>query len=201
MLWYNSNGNLNNVYQSPSNLMHEKNARDKEMKWMQSIGIAGIKVDFFAGDKQNSMQLYQDILYDANRYGLLVIFHGCTLPRGWEVLYPNFVASEAVVASEMVYFVENDAKREPYDLTLHPFCRNAVASMDWGGIIMNRKLSKDNKSRHSRKTTDTFELDSGIVTQTFVQCVEMQPNNLDDLPQVEIDFLKNLPTTWDETNL
>lgn len=199
MLWYNSNGNLNNVYQSPRDLMHEKNARDKEMKWMQSIGIAGIKVDFFAGDKQNSMQLYEDILYDANRYGLLVIFHGCTLPRGWEILYPNFVSSEAVVASEMVYFVENDANREPYDLTLHPFCRNAVASMDWGGVIMNRKLSKDNKSRHSRKTTDTFELASGIVTQTFVQCIEMQPNNLDDLPQIEIDFLKNLPTTWDET--
>jgi hypothetical protein len=99
----------------------------------------------------------------------------------------------------MVYFVENDAKREPYDLTLHPFCRNAVASMDWGGVIMNRKLSKDNKGRHSRKTTDTFEIASGIVTQTFVQCVEMQPNNLDDVPQVEIDFLKNLPTTWDET--
>ena len=199
MLWYNSNGDLNNVYQSPYNILHDKNARDKEMKWLQSIGIAGIKVDFFAGDKQNSMQLYQDILTDANKYGLLVIFHGCTLPRGWEVLYPNFVASEAVVASEMVYFVENDANREPYDLTLHPFCRNAVASMDWGGVIMNRKLSKDNKGRHSRKTTDTFEIASGIVTQTFVQCVEMQPNNLDDVPKLELDFLRNLPTTWDET--
>ena len=199
MLWYNSNGYLNDVSQSPKDLMHNSIARDREMKWMQSIGIAGIKVDFFAGDKQNSMQLYEDILFDANRYGLLVIFHGSTLPRGWEVLYPNFVANEAVVASEMVYFVENDANREPYDLTLHPFCRNAVASMDWGGVIMNRKMSKDNNNRHSRKTTDTFELASGIVTQAFVQCIEMQPNNLDDLPQIEIDFLKNLPSTWDET--
>lgn len=194
MLWYNSDGG-----QSPSNLMNEKNVRDKEMKWLKDIGVAGIKVDFFSGDKQNQMQLYHDILVDANRYGLLVIFHGCTLPRGWEVLYPNFVAAEAVVASEMAYYVENDANREPYDLTLHPFCRNSVASMDWGGVIMNRKMSKDNKSRHSRKTTDTFELASGIVTQTFVQCVEMQPNNLDDVPKVELDFLRSLPTTWDET--
>ena len=199
MLWYNSNGYLNDVSQSPKDLMHNSIARDREMKWMQSIGIAGIKVDFFAGDKQNSMQLYEDIHFDANRYGLLVIFHGSTLPRGWEILYPNFVANEAVVASEMVYFVENDANREAYDLTLHPFCRNAVASMDWGGVIMNRKMSKDNNNRHSRKTTDTFELASGIVTQAFVQCIEMQPNNLDDLPQIEIDFLKNLPSTWDET--
>ena len=64
---------------------------------------------------------------------------------------------------------------------------------------MNRYLSKDNKSRHSRKTTDTFELASGIIMQTSVQCVAMQPNNLEELPQVELDFLKELPTTWEET--
>lgn len=47
------------------------------------------------------MQLYEDILADANDYGLMVIFHGCTLPRGWERMYPNFVACEAVLASEI----------------------------------------------------------------------------------------------------
>jgi hypothetical protein len=73
--------------------------------------------------------------------------------------------------------------------------------MDWGGIIMNKYLSKDNKSRHSRKTTDIFELASGIIMQTSVQCVAMQPNNLDnnELPQFELDFLRQLPTTWEET--
>lgn len=59
-----------------------------------------------------------------------MIFHGCTLPRGWERMYPNFVASEAVMASENVYFTPEDAAREAFDLTIHPFCRNAVASMD-----------------------------------------------------------------------
>jgi hypothetical protein len=179
--------------------MHTSIAREKEMKWMKSIGIAGIKVDFFGGDKQMTMKLYEDILSDANRYGLQVIFHGCTLPRGWEKIYPNFVASEAVLASENVFFNEQSAIREPFDLTLHPFCRNSLASMDWGGIIMNRYLSRDNKSRHSRKTTDVFEMASGIIMQTAVQCVAMQPNNLEELPKVEIDFLKELPTTWDET--
>ena len=29
----------------------------------------------------------------------------------------------------------------------------------------------------------------------------VQPNNLQDLPQVEIDLMKTLPTTWDETRL
>jgi len=32
-----------------------------------------------------------------------------------------------------------------------------------------------------------------------VQCVAMQPNNLQELPQFELDFLRALPTTWDET--
>ena len=35
--------------------------------------------------------------------------------------------------------------------------------------------------------------------QTSVQCVAMQPNNLDELPQFEMDFLRQLPTTWEET--
>ena len=64
---------------------------------------------------------------------------------------------------------------------------------------MNKWMSRDNKSRHTRKTTDIFEMASGIIMQTSVQCVAMQPNNLDELPQFEIDFLRGLPTTWEET--
>ena len=199
LLWYNSNGFWNDAPQGPRDCMSTAIAREREMKWMQSIGIKGIKVDFFGGDKQETMRLYEDILSDANRYGLQVVFHGCTIPRGWERMYPNYVASEAVLASENVFFNEGAAIKQPFDLTLHPFCRNATASMDWGGIIMNKYLSKDNKSRHSRKTTDIFEMASGIIMQTSVQCVAMQPNNLGELPQFEMDFLKQLPTTWNET--
>ncbi|MBR1547960.1 MAG: glycoside hydrolase family 97 C-terminal domain-containing protein, partial [Prevotella sp.] len=105
----------------------------------------------------------------------------------------------AVLASENVYFTEAAAQREAYDLTLHPFCRNAVATMDWGGVMMNRYMSRDNKSRHTRKTTDTFEMASGITNQTSIQCVAMCPNNLDELEQWQLAFLRQLPSTWDET--
>ncbi|MBR2292491.1 MAG: glycoside hydrolase family 97 catalytic domain-containing protein [Prevotella sp.] len=199
MLWYNSNGYANDAPQGPRHCLNTALARNREMKWMQGIGVKGIKVDFFGGDKQETMQLYEDILADANRYGIQVIFHGCTLPRGWERMFPNYVASEAVLASENVFFSEGAALREPFDLTVHPFCRNAVASMDWGGVIMNRYMSRDNKSRHSRKTTDVFEMASGITNQTSVQCVAMCPNNLTELQPFELDFLRQLPSTWDET--
>ena len=199
LMWYNSNGFWNDAPQTPRNCMNTAVAREKEMSWLESIGVKGIKVDFFGGDKQQTMQLYEDILSDANRHGLQVVFHGCTVPRGWERMYPNFVASEAVLASENLFFGEGATISEGFDLTLHPFCRNATASMDWGGIIMNKFMSTDNKSRHSRKTTDIFELASGITMQTSVQCVAMQPNNLQELPQFEMDFLRELPTTWEET--
>jgi hypothetical protein len=199
LLWYNSNGFWNDAPQTPRNCMNTAIAREREMKWLQSIGVKGIKVDFFGGDKQETMRLYEDILSDANRYGLQVVFHGCTIPRGWERMYPNYVASEAVLASENLFFGEGATFSEPFDLTLHPFCRNATASMDWGGIIMNKWMSRDNKSRHTRKTTDIFEMASGLIMQTSVQCVAMQPNNLEELPQFEMDFLRQLPTTWQET--
>ena len=199
LLWYSSNGFWNDAPQTPRNCMNTSIAREKEMKWLNSIGVKGIKVDFFGGDKQETLQLYEDILSDANRYGLQVIFHGCTLPRGWEIMYPNYVSSEAVMASENVYFTEADAEREAFDLCMHPFCRNAVATMDWGGIILNRHMSRDNKSRHTRKTTDIFELASGITTQSYIQCAALCPNNLSEVPEFEIDFIRTMPTTWDET--
>ena len=199
LLWYNSNGFWNDAPQTPRNCMNTAIAREREMKWLQSIGVKGIKVDFFGGDKQETMRLYEDILSDANRYGLQVVFHGCTIPRGWERMYPNYVASEAVLASENLFFGEGATISEGFDLTLHPFCRNATASMDWGGIIMNKWMSRDNKSRHTRKTTDIFEMAAGIIMQTSVQCVAMQPNNLEELPQFEMDYLRQLPTTWEET--
>ena len=199
MLWYNSNGAWSDAPQTPKQCMNTTLTRRKEMAWLKSIGVKGIKVDFFAGDKQHTMQLYEDILTDANDFGIQVIFHGCTLPRGWERMYPNYVASEAVLASENTFFNEHHAINEGFELTMHPFCRNAVASMDWGGTIMNRYMSPDNKSRHRRYTSDIFEMAASIVIQTSVQCIAMQPNNLSDLPQMELDFLREVPTSWDET--
>ena len=201
MLWYNSNGAWNDAPQSPFHRMDKSAPRREEMAWMERIGVKGIKVDFFGGDKQHTMQLYEDILTDANDFGLQVIFHGCTLPRGWERMFPNFVGSEAVLASENTYFTEYHAQQEGFQLTMHPFCRNAVASMDWGGTIMNRYMSKDNKSRHRRFTSDTFEMAASIVNQCAIQCIAMQPNNLTDIPQFERDFLRTVPTQWLETRL
>ncbi|MBQ6291017.1 MAG: glycoside hydrolase family 97 N-terminal domain-containing protein, partial [Bacteroidales bacterium] len=92
-LWYSSSGYWNDISQCPLNKMDSAVERKKEMKWLQDIGVKGIKVDFFGGDKQETMRIYEGVLSDADDYGLMVIFHGCTLPRGWERMYPNYVGS------------------------------------------------------------------------------------------------------------
>lgn len=198
MLWYNSNGFENDAPQTPRQVMNNSIARKHDMAWMKKIGVSGIKVDFFGGDKQETMKLYEDILSDANDYGLEVIFHGCTLPRGWERMYPNYVSSEAALASENVYFTDYHAKKEAFEMTMHPFSRNAVASFDWGGVMMNKYFSRDNKSRHQRFTSDVFEMATAITNQSSVNCVCLYPNNLEDVPLWELDWLKAVPTAWED---
>ena len=200
-LWYNSNGSWNDAFQTPIGKMNNSRIRREEMRWMQENGIRGIKVDFFGGDKQPMMQLYEDILADANDFGLLVIFHGCTLPRGWERMYPNYAASEAVLASENLHFGQGACDAEARNATIHAFVRNTVGSMDFGGSALNKRYSADNQHGTVRKTSDVYALATAVLFQSAVQHFALAPNNLTDAPVWAIDFMKRVPTTWDEVKL
>ncbi|WP_338357423.1 glycoside hydrolase family 97 protein [Yeosuana marina] len=198
-LWYNSNGSANDAFQTPRNKMNTSIARKKEMKWLKDAGVKGVKVDFFGGDKQETMRLYEDILSDANYYGLMVIFHGATVPRGWERMYPNFVGSEAVLASEMLIFSQDVRNKESFYASLHPFIRNSVASMEFGGVLLNNFLNKGNTKGQERLTSNTFQLATSVLFQNPIQMFGLTPNNLEDTPKYQLDFLRYVPTTWDET--
>ena len=198
-VWYNSNGGWNDAPQSARQCMHNPIVRKQEMKWLRDGGVAGIKVDFFGGDKQETMRLYEAILSDANDYGIQVIFHGCTLPRGWEKMYPNYCSSEAVLASENLYFSQGFCEMEARHACLHPFVRNAVASMEYGGTVLQKRLHKEAGKGNTRRTSDVFELATAVVFQSSGQNFALTPRNLTEQPQFEIDFMKGVPTTWDET--
>lgn len=199
LLWYNSNGSWNDAPQTPLHGMDTVEHREREMSWMQSIGVKGIKVDFFGGDKQVTMKLYEDILTDANKHGLMVNFHGATLPRGWERMFPNHMTSEAVTASENLVFGQGFADKEAFNSTVFPFVRNPVAAMDYGPLVLNKRFSRDPNRGTQRRTTDAFQLATAILYQSPLQHFGLAPNNLDELPAHVIDFLKNVPCVWDET--
>ncbi len=173
--------------------------RKRDMRWMKEIGVKGIKVDFFGGDKQETMLYYESILSDADDNGLMCIFHGCTLPRGWEKLYPNYLGSEAVRASENLVFSQYECDQEAQAACLHPFIRNTVGSMEFGGCFLNRRLSRSNAHGTVRRTTDVFQIATLVLYQNAVQNIAITPNNLTDAPKVCLDFIKEVPTTWDET--
>lgn len=198
-LWYSSSGYWNDIEQSPVNRMDNSIARKQEMRWLQSLGVKGIKVDFFGGDKQETLRLYEGILSDADDHGLMVIFHGCTLPRGWERMYPNYVGSEAVLASENLVFSQHFCDNEAFNATLHPFIRNAVGCMEFGGVFLNKRLNRSNDGGTIRRTTDIFQLATAVLFQNPIQNFALAPNNLTDAPQICLDFMKQVPTTWDET--
>ena len=198
-LWYSSSGYWNDIEQGPTNMMDNAIVRKREMKWLQQQGVKGIKVDFFGGDKQETMRLYEDILSDADDHGLMVIFHGCTIPRGWERMYPNYVGSEAVLASENIIFNQHFCDEEAFNACLHPFIRNTIGCMEFGGTFLNKRMNRGNDGGTTRRTTDVFQLATAVLFQNPIQNFALAPNNLTDAPQVCLDFMKQVPTTWDET--
>ncbi len=199
LLWYNSNGAWNDAPQGPHNFMDTASARKQEMAWLESIGVKGLKIDFFGGDKQMTMKLYEDILTEANAHGLMINFHGTTLPRGWERMYPNFMSSESILSSENLVFSQGFSDGEARWSTIISFVRNSVAPMDFGPVLLNRVFSRDQEQGSKRRTTVAFQLATSVLFQSPLQHFGLTPNNLEEQPRFVIDFLEQVPVVWDET--
>ena len=195
-LWYNSNGAWNDAPQTPKGLMNESAARRAEMRWLQETGIAGIKIDFFGGDKQVTMQLYEDILRDAAEFGLAVNFHGTTLPRGWNRMYPNLMTAEAVAGMEMVSMKQGTAETQAVHATNLVFTRNVVAPMDYTPCTLQERLMGA-----QRRTTRAFELALTVLFQSGISHFGVCPDNLNDVPEAVVDYLRQIPASWDDVAL
>ena len=81
---------------------------------------------------------------------------------------------------------------------MHPFIRNTVGCMEFGGTFLNKRLNRGNDGGTTRRTTDVFQLATAVLFQNPIQNFALAPNNLTDAPQLCIDFMKQVPTTWDE---
>ncbi|HPS03278.1 MAG TPA: glycoside hydrolase family 97 catalytic domain-containing protein [Candidatus Sumerlaeota bacterium] len=179
-------------YASSDRRMSRQEERRREFERIQDLGVRGIKVDFFVTDKQYAMQLYQDILIDAATYRLMVNFHGCTLPRGWTRTYPHLMTQEAVSGAESYIFFKTFPDIAPYHSTVLPFTRNAVGPMDYTPVTFS-----DNY--HAHKTTNAHELALSVVFESGWQHFADRVSAYRDLPQAAKDFLRSVPTAWDET--
>ncbi|MES2648490.1 MAG: glycoside hydrolase family 97 catalytic domain-containing protein [Bacteroidota bacterium] len=193
LLWYNSAGDWNTVKYTPKDKLLTSELRQAEFARLQSMGIKGVKIDFFAGDGQSVIQYYIDILEDAAKYNLLVNFHGATLPRGWARTYPNLVTTEAVKGFEMITFEQVNADKEANHCAMLPFTRNAFDPMDFTPMNLYKIASQV-----QRKTTSAFELATSVLFLSGIQHFAENAEGMSHMPAYVKTFLQTLPDYWDD---
>ena len=193
LLWYNSAGNWNTVKMTPKDKMLTDQSRDEEFTRLKTMGIKGIKIDFFGGDGQSMIKYYTDILNSAAKYNLLVNFHGATLPRGWARTYPNLVSTEAVKGFEMITFSQGAANDEPNHGTMLPYTRNVFDPMDFTPMNLYKI-----QGRVKRKTTTGFELATSVIYLSGIQHYAESPDGMAHMPDFVISNLQQLPDHWDD---
>ncbi len=140
-------------------------------------GIAGIKVDFFDIDDQDTIQLYKDIYEECAKYGLIVNAHGANKPTGESRTYPNVINREAVSGQEF-------GAVNAYQSTFWPFIRNVVGSMD----ITPRITPSGGTSSRMAALFVMFESGMPCVASS---AEEVKASNV-------VSLLKGLPASWDE---
>lgn len=192
LAWYNSNGHWNEAPQTPTNVLFDPASRRKEFARLQQMGIKGVKIDFFGGDGQSFMNYYQDLLTDAARAGLLVNFHGTTIPRGWHRTHPNLMTMEAVRGFEFLTFDQGNTDQEPTHCAVLPFTRNAVGPMDFTPMAFSEIRGKQ------RRTSNAFELALSVLFQSGIQHYAEIPAGMSAQPAYVQDFVRNLPKRWDD---
>jgi len=192
-LWYNSGGPNNTVTEAPRNRMFDPATRRAEMARIATLGVRGIKVDFFHSDKPEVIDLYLDIVEDAADHELLVNFHGSTVPRGWGRTWPNLMTMEAVAGGEQHLFNPSYPSIAPPQNVVLAFTRNVVGPMDYTPTML--------QDTRPRRTTDAHELALAVVFESSLTHFIDTPETYLDQPEEVEAFLRDVPTAWNDTVL
>ncbi len=192
LIWYNSGGEHNWVGATPKDRMLTHENRVEEFKKLNRRGIVGVKVDFFESEKQDMINYYLDIIEDAAEFEIMVYFHGCLVPRGWQRTYPNLMTYEGVRGAEWYNNVPDFTYEAPTHNTILPFTRNVVGSMDYTPVTFTN-------SQHPHITSYGHELALGILFESALQHLADRPDGYDQLPFEARELLQKLPTVWDDT--
>jgi alpha-glucosidase len=191
-LWYNSGGPHNAVSEQPRDRMYEVQVRRSELAKLAAWGVAGIKVDFFHSDKQAAVRLFHDILEDAATHRVMVNFHGCTIPRGWDRTWPHLMTMEGVRGAEQYSFRDTFPAEAPTLNTILPFTRNVPGSMDYTPVTFS-------DARFPHLTTNAHELALSVVFESALQHLADSAASYRAQPDAVIDYLRRVPAAWDET--
>ncbi|HEX8030588.1 MAG TPA: glycoside hydrolase family 97 catalytic domain-containing protein, partial [Vicinamibacterales bacterium] len=195
LVWYNSSGPWNSTEYSPKGKLLTHEQRMAEFKRLRQMGIKGVKIDFFNGDAQSMIAYYVDMLNDAAAAGLLVNFHGATLPRGWTRTWPNLMTMEAVRGMEFTTFEQTDEDKMPTHAAMLPFARNLFDPMDFTPMVFG------DIPKIKRTSTNGFELATSVLYVSGIQHFAEVPEGMATVPAYVKRFLQELPRAWDDSRL
>jgi alpha-glucosidase len=193
LLWYNSSGAWNETIYTPKSRLLTRADRRAEFARLRDMGIRGVKVDFFPGDGASVMRYYQDILRDAAEHGLVVNFHGASLPRGIQRTWPNLLTVEAVKGFEFITFEQENADREATHSAMLPFTRNLFDPMDFTPLALGDIPDRE------RRTSNGFQLALPVLFTSGIQHLVTTPGQMEAMPEFVKDYLRNMPARWDDS--
>lgn len=196
MIWYNSSTGWIKEWGAPGphERLNDPIKREKEFRWLQEMGVVGVKIDFFAGDQQETMEYYIDLLESAAKYHLMVNFHGATIPRGWQRTYPHLMTMEAVYGAEWYNNRPDLTNRAAAHNATLPFTRNVIGPMDYTPCTFS-------DSQHPHITSHAHELALTVLYESSLQHLADRPESYLAQPTEVQSFFTHLPTAWDETRL
>jgi len=166
-------------------------------KW----GVAGVKVDFMQRDDQWMVNFYDRLVKLAARHHLMVDFHGAYKPTGAERTWPNLLTREGVMGNE--YNKWSDRVTPAHTVTI-PFTRMLAGPMDFTPGGFRNKTVKTFRAVGGDEPgpfvmgTRAHQLAMMVVYFSPLQVLCDSPYNYRMSPG-GLDFLRQVPTVWDET--
>ena len=164
-------------------------------KW----GLSGMMVDFMDRDDQEMVNIQMKILEAAARHKLHIQFHGAYKPTGIQRTYPNEFTREGTLNYEVNKW---DKRVDPdHDINII-FTRMLAGSTDYhlGGFrAVPPSKFKVQYTRPLMMGTRCHMLAMYVVLENYLGMVCDYPDAY--LGQPGFDFLKQVPTVWDETKV
>ena len=173
---------------------------DEAMAQFKEMGVKGLKIDFMDRDDQVMVDYYHRIAKAAAEHQLLVNYHGAYKPAGLHRKYPNVINREGVRGLEYNKFSRPYGTTPEHAVTI-PFIRMAAGPMDYTpGAMANAQKANFFVSfeRPMSQGTRCQQLAMFVAYDAPLQMLADAPTAYKAEPLM-LDFLKNVPTIWDET--
>jgi alpha-glucosidase len=162
-------------------------------------GFAGLKIDGMDRDDQEMVNWYEKIARAAAQYHLMMDFHGSFKPTGMNRTFPSQITCEGIMGNEWNKWSRLDTP--VHKLTL-PFTRFLCGPGDYtpGGFLNRQPTDFKIVSTNTEiQGTRAAELALFIVFDSPICCACDSPEHYRNQPGS--DFLKIVPTVWDDTRV